>query len=424
MNLVYFGGRLVFSKKELSKFFLCIIFIILFFSLSLKYKPNNAESVRPFYSLGLIFIGILLMINYFKNLYQNNLVSNLVKQPQIIILFTIVLYLLLLTIFSGEREIKDFIYFVYWLFTLPLLLVLYTNNKFSIEELLYLLSKSILIFAIVTSVIAIFTFLGLVELEYGNYILKQNSWTITRMHGYMGEPTAFGGLIGISIIAFSYMRQYKVSSYDWIIYTFLLISLLMSGSRNAIVSIISTYIIIFILKKKINIYNIAVLSSIFFVIMIFIVFLFGIDIEQLFSSINRSEFRSQEDSRLYIWSTVFNMYSNGNIFELIFGSGAGMIRSEYSAAFNASVEILYDYGIIGFILYQVLFLSAVYIGVKRYKKTEYEYYKFGVMLLIYGFSFSLFMSFFPSSVFNFPSFAFIFGIVLTAIPTKFYKKEK
>ena len=146
----------------------------------------------------------------------------------------------------------------------------------------------------------------------------------------------------------------------------------------------------------------------------------NINIDLLLLAVNRNDIdASQESSRLYTWFTAFEMYSNGNILEQIFGAGAGMLRNEYRAAFNASLEILYDYGIVGFILYQFLFISALYMGVKRYKTTNYEYYKYGVMLLVYGFSFSLFMSFFPSSVFNFPSFAFTFGIVLTAIPIKY-----
>lgn len=405
---------------SINKSIIITIFMILFFMLSLKYKPDNAESVRPFYSLGLIFIGILLVFNYIK--FKTNLVLSILKQPQIIILIFIVLYFLIFSVFGQGREIKDYIYFVYWLFTFPLLIIIYMNNKLSIEEMLYLVSKAVLIFAIITAIISIFVFFGLLEFEYGNYILKQNNWTITRMHGYMGEPTALGGLIGFAIISLSYMRNYKVSSYDWIIYIFLIVSLLWSGSRNAIVSISLTYLIIFIINNKINSYKVIkkviILINILMIGTIIAVFLFNID----FDSINRSNFRSQEDSRLFIWSSILEIYSNGSVFKLIFGAGAGMIRSEYSAAFNASLEILHDYGIIGFISYQLLFLSSIYIGIKRYKKTNCEYYKFGIMLLIFGFSFSLFMSFFPSSVFNFPAFAFVFGIVLTAIPLKYYKR--
>jgi O-antigen ligase len=380
------------------------------------------ESVRPFYSLGLFLIGFLLIFNYVK--FKTSLALSLLKQPQIIILILILFYFLILSIFGQGREIKDYIYFIYWLFTSSLLIIIYINNKFHLEELMYLLSKSILIFAIITSILAIFTFFGLLEFEYGNYILKQNYWTITRMHGYMGEPTALGGLIGFAIISLSYMRSHKRSSYDWIIYTFLIISLLWSGSRNAIVSLISVYMIIFIMNNKINIFRIikafSTILMVLIILILFVIYYLDINIDLLLLAVNRNDIdASQESSRLYTWFTAFEMYSNGNILEQIFGAGAGMLRNEYRAAFNASLEILYDYGIVGFILYQFLFISALYMGVKRYKTTNYEYYKYGVMLLVYGFSFSLFMSFFPSSVFNFPSFAFTFGIVLTAIPIKY-----
>ena len=230
----------------------------------------------------------------------------------------------------------------------------------------------------------------------------------------MGEPTALGGLIGLSIIALSYIKNYRNSYYDWMIYSFLFISLIWSGSRNAIVALILAFSIGIVINNKVNLFKMAKVVMVFATVVVVILIF---NMEGVIQAINRNDFGMEhENSRLFIWSTTLNMYSNGGWFELIFGSGAGATRGEYGAAFNASLEILYDYGMLGFFLYQMLFISSIYTGVKRYRITKSHIYKYGVMFLVYGYSFSLFMSFFPSTVFNFPAFAFIFGIVLTAIP--------
>lgn len=397
-----------------------VMLVVLFFLVSFKYKQNNVPSIRPFYNLGLIIIGFLFAFNYIKSFYKETIILSLIRQPQFICLFFILFYFFISSLFGQGREFKDFLYFSYWLLIFPLLLSYYINTKFNADELLFLLSKAILLFAILASIIAILVFLGIVEFEYGSIILKQNNWTANRIHGFMGEPTAFGGLIGLSIIALSYLKNYRNSYYDWMIYSFLFISLFWSGSRNAIFSLFLVFFTGLVVGNKANLTK---MLKVILLIAAFVVVALIFNIEWVIQAINRYTFALKNDlgseidsSRLYIWLTSLSMYSHGGWFELIFGSGAGAIREDYRAAFNASIEILYDYGMVGFFLYQILFIGSIYMGVIRYIMTKNHIYKYGVMFLVYGYSFSLFMSFFPSYFFNFPAFAFIFGIVLTAIP--------
>ncbi|MDC1329591.1 hypothetical protein N8291_09765, partial [Pseudomonadales bacterium] len=129
---------------------------------------------------------------------------------------------------------------------------------------------------------------------------------------------------------------------------------------------------------------------------------------------------SYEGNRLLIWAKVVSMYANGGVVNLLFGFGAGSLSLETDgvAAFNASLEILYAYGILGFVFYQLLFITSFYVGIKRYRITGCLVYKYAAMFVVYGYCFSLFMSFFPATDFNFPAFAFVFGILLTCIPIK------
>lgn len=399
--------------------------MFVFFLLSVKYKLDNSPAVRPLYIYGLVAIGILYVLKFSRSVRHKNINLLVLNQIPLYCLLAILTLFFASSFLAPARVFKDFLYFAYWFIVLPLLLASYVNDKYSVPELLFLLCKSVVIFAVLSAITAILTFFGILEYEYGSYVLKQNLWTATRLHGYMGEPTALGGLLGFSVIAFSYMKATKSVHYGLLIYAFLLVSIIGAGSRNtmlclAVVGLLG--ILIEVTKSQVGIFIVGCLIAVVLVV----VLLFGKDV--FIEAIARPAEISvtNQGNRLLIWERLIGMYANGEIVNLLFGFGAGSFSRETGgfAAFNASLEILYAHGILGFVLYQLLFITSFYVGIKRYRLTGCLVYKFGVLFVVYGYCFSLFMSFFPATNFNFPAFAFVFGILLTCIPIKTLSASK
>ena len=387
------------------------------FALSVKYKLDNTPTYRPLYIYGLVMIGILCFINFSRFVRHKNINLLVLNQIPFYCLFALLTMFFASSFLAPGREFKDFLYFAYWFSVLPLLFTSYINYKYSVPELLYLLCKSVVIFAVLSAIAAILTFFGILEYEFGAYVLKQNLWTATRIHGYMGEPTALGGLLGFSVIAFSYMNTTKKLNYKLLIYGFLFISIVAAGSRNAMIGLIVVGLLgvmVEVAKSQIGKFFVGCLIG---AVMVAIL-LFGneVFIEAVARSNETADWN--QDNRLLRWKILIDMYTNGDIVSYLFGSGAGSFNQDGRAAFNASLELLYNYGILGFLLYQLLSISSFYLGIKRYRLTGCVVYKYGSMFVAYGYSFSLFMSFFPATDFNFPAFAFVFGILLTCIPIK------
>ena len=235
----------------------------------------------------------------------------------------------------------------------------------------------------------------------------------------MGEPTALGGLLGASLISLRYLTNTRQIRGRHLAYAILVFSLIGTGSRNAMISIVLAALLTSLLDlsrfSPIRVLALVVVSGCTLVILPFVL---GPIIEIVARPGELST--TNQGNRLLIWLHVFDMYSNGGFANLLFGYGAGSLSEETGgvAAFNASLELLYAYGILGFVLYQLLFFTSAAIGFWRYRLTGYLVYKYGIMFLIYGYSFSLFMSFFPATDFNFSAFSFVLGIMLICTPAK------
>lgn len=409
----------IFRNYERHKTIFVFFLVTIFFMLSVKYKQDNFPSVKPLYQLGLLTIGILCMVNIIKNVISNKINLTPFNQLPIYLLAALIITFGISSLLAPGREIKDFLYFLYWISVLPLFLITYINNKYDVSELLFLVCKAAVFFSILSSLVAILTFFGVAEFEYGSYVLRQNLWTINRIHGYMGEPTALGGLLGFSLIAFSYITETKNIKSKLIIFSFFIICIIGTGSRNTIVSLSFAWLFIILMNLKMSSINrgliLLIVSTIIFLVLLKTQNELPINI--LYREV---EFINDDRNRLYIWKNVIDMFNNGSIINFLFGYGAGTLNDQTGgvAAFNASLEILYAHGIFGFTIYQMLFFTSLYIGLKRFKMTKSLVYKYGLMFLVFGYSFSLFMSFFPTTDFHFAPFSFIFGIMLVCIPSR------
>tara|TARA_Y100000389_G_scaffold202777_1_gene249152 strand:- start:3752 stop:4951 length:1200 start_codon:yes stop_codon:yes gene_type:complete len=387
-----------------------LFIFLLLFCLSVLYKVDNFPGIRPLYTIGLIILFILIILEFYNiSRIKKVILSWLSLSPLLLLL----IYIFLVSLNGTERTFKDSLYLLFYLLLLPSLF-LSKIHKGNLESVL----KIIIYFSVFSAIIAIFVLFNLIEYEKGEYKLIQNFWTPYRLHGIIGQPTAFGGLIGMSIILLSYLSYLNKKSYSlvWII---LLIALIGSGSRNAIFSLSIAYLFISIITNRLKL-NLKFI--IFSIITIYAILYFEL---YLYFSDRVINFQS-ENNRIFIWGQVINLiFDNSNdLWSFVFGNGAGELVLVYRAAFNTPLHILYDYGLFGFIIYITCFVLSLYIGCKRLYSSRLIFYKYGLMLLIYGFVFNLFISSFLSPFFSFQVFSFIFGMLILATPIKLIREIK
>jgi len=402
-----------FENYSIIKFI--FLFLVLLF-LSVQYKVDNQEAIRPLYTYGLIFIALIsisLIINY-KLFFQR--IRDLYLNPGVGAFYLLLGYMLFVSILSAERQFKDALYLVFWMSLIPLSLMVFLNIK-SYRTYLRIFSRLIILFSIFASLIAFLLLFRVLEYNFGDYILVQNYWTAFRAHGFMGQPTALGGLVGGALITLSYLKVDNKSNMLIAGQLFFMITVVASGSRSAIVALLFSYIF-FYMKFKFFIPRKTILRFVIVIVIVFFVALYFVFFEVNLRSLNRAGFdASDEQSRVFIWSRVLELYMEFNDLKLLmFGAGPGALAETYRAAFNSVLHILYDYGIVGVIFYLFSILYSIYIGTFRYAKTNDPIYKLGLMLLLYGFVFNLFISSFLSPFFSFHVLYLIIGMMIVNIP--------
>ena len=370
------------------------------------------EAVRPLYTIGILFIGVHFILSLFKR--RNLEYFTKLIDIKYFFFFLLLFYIFVHSIFQSSREIKDALYLVYWIFILPYIVVCYCfDSKLNLQKF----ANSIIYFSLFTSIVAFLVFFNVLTLNFGLYELKQNYWTAFRIHGFMGQPTALGGLIGLALIFTSYYKK-RVKSIKVFLLIFLFISLLATGSRNAFISLLTVFIFTKLISFKLQ--NIILIPLIFTVTVILLCFFyFNFNTGYIYHLVNRNDFGGQEDSRLYVWNTVLNLISNNEIIPFIFGNGSGSLAATYRAAFNVPLHIFYDYGLIGFLFYILSFLIPLVLGILKFIKTNNTIFLLGCQLMLYGFTFNMFISSFLSPFFSFHVFTFIFGIYILSLKSKF-----
>jgi len=402
-----------------------VIFLILFFFVTTKMKVPGIEANRPFYIYGLVLSIFTIVLCIFFNSWSLYLIYTL-QTKLIYILFIILLFYFTISalIINYEipiRQIKDQLYFLFWIIVFPLLPFFLVSKKINMIGIIYLLSKSVIIFGVASAILAYLFLLDLIKINFGDLEFVHQTYLGYRIHGALGEPTALSQLLVFSFLSLLFLKSLSGQSRK-IIGGFLLISIVATGSRNAILCMLTIFLVSLMfepIKYKFK------LKTIFYslaLILILMITLLGIGetylLEKLF--FNRPTFDlNNKFSRLVIWSDVIEMITDSSILKLFWGHGAFELRREFGTAFNAPLEILYDYGIIIFIIFICIFFLSISIAIKKFQITKFYIYRYGAYLVTFGFTFSLFMTYFPTPMFQFSVFAFVLGFLICATPINY-----
>ena len=264
----------------------------------------------------------------------------------------------------------------------------------------------------------------LISIKIGDVEITQSRYLAFRIHGAMGESTSLAALLGVAFLSLSYVTRMSGKSFKTIA-SFLLISIVATGSRNAILGL-TVIFFVHMLDGKIRVNKLVnAVFGFFGIITILVAIVFMLDLFQLIYVLlfDRPTFDADhEQSRIFIWRSTIEMFTNGSFFEILFGHGAFALRRDLRAGFNTPLENLYDYGLFMCMSFILMIFSSGYIAFKKYNKTNIYIYRYAVDLLIFGFTFSMFMSYFPTAMFNFVVFGFMLGIWISLIPVRYLKR--
>jgi len=322
----------------------------------------------------------------------------------------------------GERSYIDAIYSAALWYGLYFAIGAYILQKPSmaiarLDKIFY----TVIIFAFVASLVAMFTFMGF-GIEFGTFKIEQNLWTFPRIHGFMGEPTSLGALLGYALLLQWHFNQRQNKSFLFIIIAlFIGIGLIWSGSRNAIISLVFSIAYYQLATGNVREISKLVKKIVFVLMLILFIAMAAISYPSELAStvieaLDRQDYDGDnENSRLLIWGNALRLLGESQVHEIIIGHGNGAIRNMYRAAFNSPLEIMFDYGLVGLIIFLSWIFAMLASSFKRSRTSMSNISALAGAFVVYGFVFNLFISWFPSPHFNFAVFSLVMGAILIFI---------
>lgn len=139
-------------------------------------------------------------------------------------------------------------------------------------------------------------------------------------------------------------------------------------------------------KKLIVIFSSAVI--VMFILYYFVLPYFQIDILERFESISDDN----GSGRTNIWGYVVNQFNNSSFVDKLFGNGYHSVGANLQLpnnegrqilAHNDFVEVLYDYGYVGFVVLCLLFLMLIATWTKLYKQKSYMLPSYTTFLVVF-----------------------------------------
>lgn len=329
---------------------LMIIPFVWVFLATVQIKIDNEEAIYPFFRIMIFALLPSALVNLAQLLGRANFT---VKRC---IAFCVLGYLLLypsITIFfeitdKVERNIKDALY------TLALyIIIVYLLRRYFTRPDGSLNLRSIgefwVLFALVQSIFAIALWGGLhisigFELEF-----SQMEWLGTRLHGLMGTPSHLGPMVAVACV---FLIARNLSYSGLLKCLFLLVVLMMTGSRASLLGLFGAALTIFLYdatRFKVNreLLFTGILGAGLFITLSLVFPTYSAEVISLATQL-------EKDIRFSMWMLRFAEYKDGHLSEQLFGSGYNSVNQ----TFNVNVDYLRNYGALYTLIFNVAFLMA------------------------------------------------------------------
>lgn len=165
----------------------------------------------------------------------------------------------------------------------------------------------------------------------------------------------------------------------------LLILAVLSLKRSAVIIALSCSFAVFVFNQKKSNYRLLWMAAV--IILFCGVYKIVGDMAEVINVTDRFEAMSEDEGngRLGIYSDVFAQYLDSDLFSQLFGHGYNMVSVvlKGTSAHNDFLEVLYDYGIIGFILFIYLHIRVAKTTYKLHKRRSSYFIPYLVSFIIF-----------------------------------------
>lgn len=380
-------------KKSIYYLFLILPFIDLITSFTERINGNIV-------SIGTIFKGILIL---FSGIYILFITKSKYKNKSII-------YYLLLSIFSiihiligNNSYVSSVTQLIKFMF-LPIIFIFLLNYnddyKISYIELKKILKYNVF-FILTTILIAKLTNTGF------------NSYSDTVTTGVVGWYYSANEISGIITILFPLFLEdiLKNNKYSFILVMYVIFMMMMLGTKTPLLGVLISLIALFIHilfkdKNKKNIFKI-----VFFISYTVILFFNSSYLNNLNSGRYTSATNAVFSSRDVYLNNTTREYINSNLEGKLFGLGSTNNKVLEKYVEMDFYDVLYRYGIIGFIIFVIPFFRIV-LKMMEYALSHLKKYNYDKMILILITMLSLLIAFFAGHILSAPAVSIYFGITI------------
>lgn len=380
-------------KKIIYYLFLILPFIDLITSFTERINGNIV-------SIGTIFKGILIL---FSGIYILFITKSKYKKKSII-------YYLLLSIFSiihiligNNSYVSSVTQLIKFMF-LPIIFIFLLNYnddyKISYIEMKKILKYNVF-FILTTILIAKLTNTGF------------NSYSDTVTTGVVGWYYSANEISGIITILFPLFLEdiLKNNKYSFILVMYVIFMMMMLGTKTPLLGVLISLIALFIHillkdKNKKNIFKI-----VFFISYTVILFFNSSYLSNLNSGRYISTTNAVFSSRDIYLNNTTREYINHNLEEKLFGLGSTNNKVLEKYVEMDFYDLLYRYGIIGFIIFMIPFFKIV-LKMMEYALSHLNNYNYDKMILILITMLSLLIAFFAGHILSAPAVSIYFGITI------------
>ena len=349
--------------------YLMLVLFCLTFSQKLLDIPQNL----PFLYVGLSLVLLHIFLLFLRFLYRGKS-----KIETKFVFLVALLCAVFISALGDVRATKDYLItgtaHLAFLFSFGVYL-----GRLRFDVLISRAAWAIVVFSLLEATVA-WLFLAGVELTMasGTYY-HQLIWGM-RLHGIAGEPAHFGAIMGVSVLSVFFLYSSKTKGFSFlsvVVVVFLCASLLMSGTRNAIISTITGLVVFLKYKGRLRVpwYAWIVFFGAFSALLLIV----SSETGDLIANILRVGDSNSQDIRIEKLANAFNFLSESSVIHLLFGYGFDYIINTPSFM-NQYLSILIGFGLSG-ILCLLLLVDLVVKRLRVLLHSQRNIAAFGLALL-------------------------------------------
>ena len=240
-----------------------------------------------------------------------------------------------------------------------------------------------------------------------------NSYSDTVTTGVVGWYYSANEISGIITILFPLFLEdiLKNNKYSFILVMYVIFMMMMLGTKTPLLGVLISLIALFIHillkdKNKKNIFKI-----VFFISYTVILFFNSSYLSNLNSGRYISTTNAVFSSRDIYLNNTTREYINHNLEEKLFGLGSTNNKVLEKYVEMDFYDLLYRYGIIGFIIFMIPFFKIV-LKMMEYALSHLNNYNYDKMILILITMLSLLIAFFAGHILSAPAVSIYFGITI------------